>query len=491
MKSIRLKNYKCFEDTGLLALKPLTFLVGSNSSGKSSFLEFFALLQQSMFTSRDGAFLWVGNNVDLNDFQTVVRNGENTICIEAEIDKIPLDAGKAIQSNVGLNDLKLNIEVSKVDNYDVISQFCLKFNQQEITVYLKEKESDEVYVNGELMTFQDEMVIHSNTNSLLPKLLFEAEIFETDSRKSRKELYSWMRQNLRDTEEDRMISPSYLFRLRNTLNRNFFEKRIERLKKEDVVINDMNHVYNLLLFNSINEIIDLVNYYMLELSNRIEFIQPLRAPAERYYRNRNISVNKITPNGDNVAMFFLRLKKERQLPKFNEWLHHNDLQFEVDLNEDGGFVELKIKEDGKESKNMVDVGFGYSQILPILATIWKDLNAAPIRNERVAYCPTSYVLIEQPELHLHPRFQRKFADLLTKCVKQIVENKLDIRFIIETHSQDILNSVGLSVAYGSFDSSLVNIYMFNAQHENMKNYIEKASYTKEGFLENWPIGFFD
>lgn len=491
MKSIRLKNYKCFEDTGLLALKPLTFLVGSNSSGKSSFLEFFALLQQSMFTNRDGAFLWVGNNVDLNDFRTVVRNEENTICIEVEIDKIPLDAGKTLQSHVGLNDITLNIEVSKVEDYDVISKFSIRFNQQEITVILKEKESDEVYVNGELMTNQEEMVIHSNTNSLLPKLLFEADIFETDSRRSRKELYTWMRQNLRDEEDERLIPPGLLFRLRNVLNRNFFERRVERLKKDEVFFFDLDHVYNLVLFNNINDIIDLINYYMLELSNRIEFIQPLRAPAERYYRNRNISVNKITPSGDNVAMFFLRLKRGHQLDNFNQWLHHNDLQFEVELNEDGGFVELKIKENGKDSRNIVDVGFGYSQILPILATIWKDLHTTPAPNERVTYCPTSFILIEQPELHLHPRFQRKFADLLTKCMKQITESKQDIRFIIETHSQDILNSVGLSVAYGDIDTSLVNIYMFNAQHENMKNYIEKASYTKEGFLENWPIGFFE
>lgn len=89
MESIRLKNYKCFEDTGLLALKPLTFLVGSNSSGKSSFLEFFALLQQSMFTSRDGAFLWVGNNVDLNDFQVVLT--EHADINEAEIQECVIE----------------------------------------------------------------------------------------------------------------------------------------------------------------------------------------------------------------------------------------------------------------------------------------------------------------------------------------------------------------------------------------------------------------
>ena len=493
MKTIRLKNYKCFEDTGNLELKPLTFLVGSNSSGKSSFLEFFPLLQQSMFTNRDGAFLWVGNNVDLNDFQTVVRNGEGEIVIEFEIDRIPIDSGKIGTGRTGLSDVKVGIDISKTDIGDTITEMRLDFNQQQMVIKLKEKETDEVYVNGELMSYQDEAVVHSPTNSLLPKLLFEGEIFETDSRRCRKELYTWIRENLKDAEEERIMPPSLLFRLRYALDKQHFENRLNSLKKEDIEVLNLSHIYNLALFANVNEIIDLINYYMLELSNRIEFIQPLRAPAERYYRKRNISVNRITPSGDNVAMFMLRLQKEGLLKKFNEWLHDNDMNFEVDLNanEEGGFIELKIKEEGKESKNMVDVGFGYSQILPILATIWKDLNSDGTPTNRASYCTTSIVLIEQPELHLHPRFQRQFAILLSKCVQQIAKSNRDIRFIIETHSQDILNSVGRSVAYGEFDASLVNIYMFNAQRENMKHYVETAYYTKEGFLENWPIGFFE
>lgn len=491
MKTIRLKNYKCFEDTGNLELKPLTFLVGSNSSGKSSFLEFFPLFQQSMFTSRDGVFLWVGNNVDLNDFQTVVRNGKGQITVEFELDRIPLDSGKIGVGRFGLTDVKVGIDISKTDIGDAITEMRLDFNQQHMVIKLKEKATDEIYVNEELMSYQDEAVIHTFTNSLLPKLLFESDIFETESRKCRKELYAWGRENLRDADEERMMPTSLLFRLRNIIDKQQFENRLKKIRKEGVEIGNFNHIYNLALFANVNDIIDLINYYMLELSNRIEFIQPLRAPAERYYRKRNISVNKITPSGDNVAMFMLRLQKERLLSQFNQWLHDNDMNFEVDLNEEGGFIELKIKEDGKESKNMVDVGFGYSQVLPILATIWKDLHTDNTPSNRASYCSTSIVLIEQPELHLHPRFQRQFAVMLTKCVQQIAKSNRDIRFIIETHSQDILNSVGRSVAYGEFDASLVNIYMFNALRENMKHYIETASYTKEGFLENWPIGFFE
>ena len=230
---------------------------------------------------------------------------------------------------------------------------------------------------------------------------------------------------------------------------------------------------------------------MLEFADKTEFIQPLRATAERYYRNRNISVNSITPSGDNIAMFLLRLQREGLLEKFNKWLNQNEMQFGVELNEEGGFLELKIVEEGKQGQNIVDVGFGYSQILPILANIWKDLFYEDVLGKRVSYCSTSLVLIEQPELHLHPRFQRKFAELLAKCVKQLNKSGKDVRFIIETHSQDILNSVGRSIAYGDFDAKLVNIYLFNAQKENMDKYIEKASYSREGFLENWPVGFFD
>ena len=48
MRSIRLKNFRSFEDTGRIELKPITILVGANSSGKSSFLRFFPLLRQTV-----------------------------------------------------------------------------------------------------------------------------------------------------------------------------------------------------------------------------------------------------------------------------------------------------------------------------------------------------------------------------------------------------------------------------------------------------------
>lgn len=55
MEKLRFRNYRCFEDTGGVEIKPVTVLIGANSSGKSSFLEFFPLMKQSVGEMVNGA----------------------------------------------------------------------------------------------------------------------------------------------------------------------------------------------------------------------------------------------------------------------------------------------------------------------------------------------------------------------------------------------------------------------------------------------------
>lgn len=76
MDKIRLQHYRCLEDTGYLSVKPITVLVGANSSGKSSFLKYFALLKQSVSSFVQGVFLWNGPLVDFRDFDNTVSSGQ-------------------------------------------------------------------------------------------------------------------------------------------------------------------------------------------------------------------------------------------------------------------------------------------------------------------------------------------------------------------------------------------------------------------------------
>lgn len=65
-----------------------------------------------------------------------------------------------------------------------------------------------------------------------------------------------------------------------------------------------------------------------------------------------------------------------------------------------------------------------------------------------------------------------------------------MRFIIETHSEAILNSVGIEIERKNLDKDKANIVLFNAAEEGYENYIEEAQYNERGFVEHWPTGFY-
>ena len=88
--------------------------------------------------------------------------------------------------------------------------------------------------------------------------------------------------------------------------------------------------------------------------------------------------------------------------------------------------------------NIADVGFGASQALPILVV----LATAP---------PGSTILIEQPELHLHPRAQVAMADLL---IEAVVSRGLQV--VMESHSEHMFLRVRRRVAEGLIQPSQVS-----------------------------------
>ena len=64
-----------------------------------------------------------------------------------------------------------------------------------------------------------------------------------------------------------------------------------------------------------------------------------------------------------------------------------------------------------------------------------------------------------------------------------------MKFIIETHSEAILNSIGIQIEQKKLHSDKVNVVLFNADAEGYDNYIEEVQYNERGFIEHWPTGF--
>ncbi|HCC28353.1 MAG TPA: hypothetical protein DEP97_14410, partial [Erythrobacter sp.] len=130
--------------------------------------------------------------------------------------------------------------------------------------------------------------------------------------------------------------------------------------------------------------------------------------------------------------------------------------------------------------SLKDVGFGYSQVLPIII-------------ESVARPAESLTLIEQPEVHLHPRMQAKMADFFIECSGIRSDQRKDKRrnFVVETHSENFLKRLRRRIAEGSVQPTDVAIYFFEKSSEegNLCTQIKRVDISSSGDID-WPSDFY-
>ena len=121
--------------------------------------------------------------------------------------------------------------------------------------------------------------------------------------------------------------------------------------------------------------------------------------------------------------------------------------------------------------NIADVGFGVSQVLPVLVA----LTAA--ETGRLVY-------LEQPELHLHPRAQVALAQVLADAAKR------GVRVVAETHSSLLLLGVQTLVAEGDLPPELVKLHWFTRREDGVTE-VNSADLDEAGAYGEWPEDFDD
>jgi len=148
---------------------------------------------------------------------------------------------------------------------------------------------------------------------------------------------------------------------------------------------------------------------------------------------------------------------------------------------------IYIEKDGKEI-NFADLGFGYSQVLPIILKIINFMSDKYIFNGRYGNLPT--ILIEEPEANLHPNLQSKLADIFAVTLKYIPHIKL----IIETHSEYFIRKLQYLTAKNEIAPNQSVIYYFNAdKYVNAQEpKVKKIEIGKDGnLLDTFGPGFYD
>lgn len=218
-----------------------------------------------------------------------------------------------------------------------------------------------------------------------------------------------------------------------------------------------------------------------ELMSSISYVGPLRDRPRRRYQWQGSSPTFVGPRGENTVAAILAARRQNRVIKargFEEnlgyWLQRMGLidHFAVvEIGSGTNLYELRFTVAGSStSVSITDVGFGISQVLPVLVQVFYSSPGTP-------------VILEQPEIHLHPAAQSALGDVLLGAVK---DNGTQL--IVETHSEHLLHRIQRRIAEEGISKDDVALYFIDTG--NGRSEIHELKVDEYGNITNWPQDFF-
>ncbi|MCT4709575.1 AAA family ATPase [Enterobacteriaceae bacterium H11S18] len=528
-------NYKAFENFSL-DLKPLTILLGANSCGKSAILNSFLMLSQSIETSSrtETPFRLNGNRVGMGESLNIIKdkNKNKTLSFTFEFDeqtsiKRSIDLAKRECLEVHFDCTRYIYQTLRRDKV-LISTIGPLLNELDNLYYSNESfnAAQLAKISKKLCSFirvyrshKDKIVTKSKTPlskafhdfvenvsyqkiqdcmvGLIPISLVKlaAQKIQLDFKYKKKEDYFYISQvQLINRGGEKIIDIKIDASEDITLNSDVIANDILRKSKNDIknlldfkslIICDSNEAVRVSAagyFSKTNNpfaihFSRIISSSFKELKNafsgvRINHVSPLRAFPQRYYLlDKAIYHNQLNAlDGTELAEV---LKNNQNITdNINDLLAEFNIAIEIDKVND---IIHKISVN-QEAVNLelTDVGFGISQVLPILVQAY--LSPA-----------NSITIIEQPEIHLHPKMQAWLTDALIKIA--LSSSK---KFIIETHSDALVRRLRLRIVdeESSLSENDVAVYYLERNKIDYRTEMKRIEVTPDGDI-SWPSEFMD
>jgi predicted ATPase len=419
-------------------MAPITLFFGTNSSGKSSIGQFLMMLKQTVESPDRKAVLYPGGKnsaVQLGSYQEMVfhRNPENKISFGYQWD---------------------------------------------FTDKLKFKDSlSEKSYSGDMLAFEAKIgLINRNQHSLvLDSLEYQLTEKENLVMSIGMEYYSGSAKSEYKVKADK-------YSLKRKLGRGWAPGAPVRFYgfPEEVVAYHQNA-----------DFVQELNLRHEKLFRSLFYLGPLRTRAERLYSWTGIEPESVGYSGENTIAAILAARNRkislgyrRPTKPFEEIialkLKEMGLieEFKVNpISEQRQEYEVKVRIKGsKDWVDLPDVGFGVSQVVPVLVQCF--------------YAPAnSIIIMEQPEIHLHPSAQSALADVMIDVINS-KENGADrnIQLIIESHSEHFLRRLQRRIAEGAVSEEKISAYFANVSR--MPASLESLQIDIFGNIQNWPENFF-
>lgn len=465
IKSIGFKNYRAFKNLQNLDLKPITILCGNNSCGKSTILKNLVLMNQTCESSNNRNVLCLnGEKMHSGNFKNItyqyklkntvefsysfevdynLKNFPNAFIIKDYL--VPRDKARDVRIETGY---KVLIEIKYVLKW---SSARRKINRALQPVIVKNfafrlniKKPNGEIIDGAILNFT-----HSKSDYY--HIAWENVRVYGASKRDKKEGHSRLRLDFSN------LTPKI---------------------KASATIN-----YPIAIFY-LNEIIR-------KLFSSFSYLGPLREePARKYFYEDDVV--DIGVKGQNAAYLFeiecdnilhnMHFISDHEFYKTNSitiakalnvWLEQMGISgFRGKTKDDVIDLKLHSSSYDKTAVSIADVGFGVSQIFPVL------LEGLRMEEENT-------LLLEQPEIHLHPNLQLTMGDFL------IALGLSNRNAVVETHSDHLINRMVRRIVEDDTGklANMIGIYFISPDVENPG--IREIEIDETQGIINWPAGFCD
>jgi predicted ATPase len=208
---------------------------------------------------------------------------------------------------------------------------------------------------------------------------------------------------------------------------------------------------------------------------KTDYIGPFRlTPPRVFFLKGKEGYKRIGIKGEN-AYQVLAINEELKT-KVSNWYEDNFDGWELFVNKIEPYYEIRIKRKNSKNNgvNIVDVGQGMSQALPLIVKAHM-ISAKPILN-----------IWEQPELHLHPAAHGNLAELLVNSIKNSKN-----RYLVETHSKNFILRLRRLIAEEKLDKNLVNLYWVDYSELESSSSLNKVPIKDNGEVDSWPENIFN
>ena len=439
LQKVTIENFKCFQSKTEIDFGKLTLLTGANSSGKSSIIySILGAIQSGEFPFQ---FSTNGKYVNMGDFTEIVHNHnkEKQIKLAFTFVNGTIHNVETTWKENSKNNLPQLLELRVTSDY---FELIIKYKNKKYIVdfkYNPEKDPQSQLISPD---------IYKKFITNISDILSSVTPTKSDNKK--------------DEEKDRHIDVEKVLKAMTQpqdikgleIDELSMTKTIEPIKLSQIFDNILG------LFNSYDK--------------NLNFISSFRLHPDRGYLETSKTNLKVSNDGKGYLDQIIAWET-KEPKKINELIQIlNDLSL---LNEikskrtEGGKYDLLIKTKEKGIfTSLYDVGFGISQFLPIIVA---DLQ---LNN-------SSTLFVAQPEIHLHPSVQSSFGDYLINQIKNSSK-----KYIIETHSEYLLNKIRLGIVKGEIDENDVKTYFIDNQGKEAVTY--KIYFNKQGQILNAPDNFF-